>query len=628
MSDPLIQYRTSPVRPASAGAFFRALSYFRDDLRRIILHLVSIVLQTVVGLLQPFPLAILIDSVVAAAPSDHWIHRLFFKLVPTNNRLIQIIALAGATLLLRLFQELLSMYQTLLRIRIGYAGLMRVRCDLFRKLQALSASYHKSQPQGDAIYRVSYDTFGFQTMLSVATGVLLNALTLVMMGWVMLSMNWKLTLVALSIAPLLFWTIKKYGKVLEEKSTAAHEKDTELTTALQRSVATIGLMQAFGREADEYARFHNTARNSVEIWLKLHWEEVVYWLLVGMIFALGGAMIFGYGGYLIYKGVFSVGALYVFLAYLTRLYEPLSALSGTGASAAGGMAGVKRVFEVLDLEPVIRDAPDAISLPRQPRVLELDHVGFEYRSGEPVVEEVCALISPGEMVAFVGTSGVGKTTLLSLLPRFYDPTSGAVRLDGHDLRKIKLRDLRQHIAVVVQENVILPTSVAENIAYGRPDATDEQVRRAAELAGAAAFIEKLPEKYETQVSESGQNLSGGQRQRIAIARALLTEAPIMILDEPTSALDPQHEQLIIETLRGLKRQRTIIVVSHRLSTVADCDTIYVMDGGRIIERGSHAQLLARRGLYYQMARHQLKLEDSSEAAPDSSKAAAAAELSS
>jgi len=388
--------------------FLRALGYYRHDLRRIMLHFFTIILQTIIGLLQPFPLAILIDSVVTPSRSNHWVHRLFFKLVHTDNRLKQIIALAAATLLLRLFQELLSMYQTLLRIRIGYAGLMRVRCDLFRKLQELSAGYHKSQPQGDAIYRVSYDTFGFQTMLSVATGVLLNALTLVTMGWVMLTMNWRLTLIALSIAPLLFWTIKRYGKVLEEKSTAAHEKDTELTTALQRSVATISLMQAFGREADEYARFHNTARNSVEIWLKLHWEEVVYWLLVGMIFALGGAMIFAYGGYLIYKGIFSVGALYVFLAYLTRLYEPLSALSGTGATAAGGMAGVKRVYEVLDLDPVIRDAPDAIALPRQSRVLEMEGVWFEYRPGEPVVEDIHAVIRPGEMAALSARAASAK----------------------------------------------------------------------------------------------------------------------------------------------------------------------------------------------------------------------------
>ena len=594
--------------------FLRSLSYFRDDLPHIVLQLVLIVLQTVIGLLQPFPLAILVDVVVLHAPATYWVYRMFFAIVPSHSQLVQIIALAVATLVLRLMQEVLSMYQTLLRIRIGYSGLMRVRCELFGKLQVLSQSYHKSQPQGDAIYRVSYDTFGFQTMLAVASGVLLNVLTLVAMAWIMFSMNWKLALLALSIAPPLFWTIRHFGKVLEEKSTKAHEVDADLTTTLQRSVASISLVQAFGREAEEYARFNNTVRNSVDTWLKLHWHEVVYWLWIGTIFAIGGAMVFGYSGFLIYKGVLSVGSINIFRDYIARMYEPLSALSGTGATVAGGMAGVKRVFEVLDLDPMIKDSPDAIRLPKQPRVLELDQVGFEYLPGTPVVEGITATIRPGEMVAFVGESGVGKTTLLSLLPRFYDPTAGAIKLDGHDLRQIKVRDLRQHIAVVVQENIILPTSVAENIAYGRPDATDEQIHRAAELAGAAAFIDKLPDQYETQISESGQNLSGGQRQRIAIARALLTEAPIMILDEPTSALDPQHEQLITETLANLKRHRTIILVSHRLSTVADSDQIFVMDLGRIVERGTHRQLLEKRGLYFQMARHQLKLEDPVEVA--------------
>jgi len=271
---------------------------------------------------------------------------------------------------------------------------------------------------------------------------------------------------------------------------------------------------------------------------------------------------------------------------------------------------VERVFEVLDRDPVIKDAPDAIPLPRQPRVLDLDNVEFHYRDGEPVLRDVSVKILPGQMVGFVGSSGVGKTTLLNLLPRFYDPTGGALKLDGIDLRKIRVRDLRAHIALVLQENVILPTSVAENIAYGKPKAGDAEIRRAAEMAGASAFIDKLPDKYETQISESGSNLSGGQRQRIAIARALLTEAPILVLDEPTSALDPAHEAMIIQTLAGLKRQRTILVVSHRLSTVADCDQIFVMDEGRIVEQGTHAELLARRGIYYAMARHQLRLEES------------------
>jgi ABC-type multidrug transport system fused ATPase/permease subunit len=258
----------------------------------------------------------------------------------------------------------------------------------------------------------------------------------------------------------------------------------------------------------------------------------------------------------------------------------------------------------------VTDAPDALDLARRPRALSLDGATFAYTPTKPVLRDVSATIEPGEMVAFVGSSGVGKSTLLNLLPRFFDPTAGRLALDGIDLRRIKLRDLRRHIAVVLQESMILPTTIAGNIAYGRIDATDDEIRRAARMAGAEEFIEALPDGYDTLVAEGGQNLSGGQRQRIAIARALLTEAPILVLDEPTSALDPHHERQITELLASLKGERTIVLVSHRLSTVVDCDQIFVMEGGEVVERGAHSALLARRGAYYQMAKRQLQLDDS------------------
>ena len=240
---------------------------------------------------------------------------------------------------------------------------------------------------------------------------------------------------------------------------------------------------------------------------------------------------------------------------MNQVYGPLQSISGSGASIQGGVASVQRVFDVLDRDAIIKDAPNAISLPRQPRVLTMRDLSFEYRPGEPVLRQIDVTIKPGQMVAFVGSSGVGKTTLLSLLPRFYDPTGGALLLDEIDIRKVRIKDLRGHVALVLQENLILPTTVAENISYGRPDASEAQIQEAAPLAGAAAFIEKLPQGYETIVDESGANLSGGQRQRIGIARAILTEAPIMVFDEPTSALDPQNEAMITQTLQGLKRQR-------------------------------------------------------------------------
>ena len=591
------------------NTYRRAISYFRPDAGKIVVSLVLIGLSTLLGLLWPFPLAILIDSVLGLKQSDHWLYQLFFRFVPSSDKVTQIVALALAMFALRMMSELLRFAQTLVNIRIGYNGLMRVRCDLFRKLQELSLAYHRSQPQGDAIYRLSYDTLGFQGVLNVLVGIVVNLVTLVAMAGIMLGMNWRLTLISRAVIPLLALTIHRYGKILKQRSTQSYEVDSQLTTAIQRSVASIGLVQAFGREHDEYSNFLHTVGKSIAVKLKLHWDEVMYWLILGTIFAISSALIFGYGGWLVHRGALGVGALTIFLFYLEKLYDPLKALSGSGASLQGGLSQVERVFEVLDRDLVIKDTPGAIDLPRRPRTLELDRVSFRYRDDAPVLQDVSVTIAPGQMVAFVGSSGVGKTTLLNLLPRFYDPTGGRLMLDGTDLREIKLKDLRRQIALVLQDGVVLPTTVAENIAYGRPDASDADIRRAAELAGAHAFIEKLPQQYDTEVSEAGQNLSGGQRQRIAIARALLTEAPILVLDEPTSALDPTNEQMITQTLRSLKGHRTIIVVSHRLSTIADCDQTFVMDEGRIVEQGAHEELLARRGLYWRMAKHQLKLPD-------------------
>lgn len=588
----------------------RAISYFRDDLGKIIFSLAFTGGFVVLGVIWPLPMAILIDSVLNQKSGNQWFYRWFDALTPAD-RVQRVLILAGLMLVIRMASELMRMYQTLINIKIGYNGLMRVRCDLFKKLQALSLAYHKSQPQGDAIYRLSYDTLGFQSVLNVITGVLVNTITLVAMAWIMFSMNWKLTLVSLAIVPFLVWTIRHYGRILKDRYAQSYQVDSEITTAIQRSVATIGLVQAFGREHDEFQNFASTQGNNIKVKMRLHWDEVMYWLVLGTIFAISGCAILGYGGYLALKTpeVFTVGMLSTFLIYLEKLYDPLNKLSSTGASLQGGAAAVQRVFDVLDRDPIIKDAPDAVSIPRQARTLTLDHVSFEYRPGTPVLRDVSVVIKPGQMVAFVGSSGVGKTTLLNLLPRFYDPTGGAMKLDEFDCRKIKVTDLRKHVALVLQENVVLPTTVSENIAYGRPGASEAQIRKAAALAGAASFIEKLEHGYETEISESGQNLSGGQKQRISIARALLTEAPIIVLDEPTSALDPQHEQMITETLKTLKRERTIILVSHRLSTVADCDQIFVMEEGRIVEQGTHDELVAKRGLYFAMAKHQMKLVD-------------------
>jgi subfamily B ATP-binding cassette protein MsbA len=584
----------------------RALRYFRPETGRIVASFAMVVVGTVLASAWPITLALLIDLFSPTADRSWWVHRMWDAVRPEGVPQ-QILLLTVLTLIIRLAKELLQMWQTLLNIRIGYHGLMHVRCDLFRKLQELSIGYHRSQPQGDAIHRLSWDTYGFQGIYNVIFGSLTHVLTLGIMLALMLSFNWQLTLISLLVIPPLLWTILGYGKVLQSHSTRANEADSRLTTAIQRSVSAITLVQAFNRQGDETSRFTTTVQDAITTRMGLHRKEVLYWLILGFIFSVSSVALFGWGGYLVYKGELTVGLLTAFISYLQGFYDPLNKLSASGSAYQGAMAGVRRVFEIIDRETSIRDTPHAKALPVKARSLVLENVTFAYKEGSPVLRGVSCEIRPGEMVAFVGSSGVGKTTLLSLLPRFYDPTTGRILLDGQDVREVKLADLRKHVALVLQENIVLPTTIAENIAYGRPGASLAEIRRAAELAGALPFIEKLEKGFDTEVSESGSNLSGGQRQRLGIARALLTESPIIVLDEPTSALDPQTEQLITETLESLKGKRTLILVSHRLSTVLGCSKIFVMQDGLVVEEGSHEHLVAKRGQYYEMARHQLRL---------------------
>ncbi len=585
----------------------RSISYFRKDLWLIVTLLLLIGASVLLNLINAWPMAILVDTVLSPTPNPNWIHTLF--LAPFGeSKLNQILGMASLATIVRILSDTVFMLRKMLNYRIQYNGTLRVRTELYDKMQALSLGWHGSRSQGDSIYRLSYDSLGAWGVIDTLIGSTAASVTLTAMICIMLSRHVVLTALALSFVPLLILANWYFEGRIRRQATKSKQTDAVMTSTMQQGIELIGLIQSFGREATESRRFVQAVERSVAASMQLNWQENLYPLAVGVIFALGSGVIFGYGGYLVYRDQFlhpvsnglTIGDLLVFIAYLGQLWDPLGWVLGFTTKIQTFVASCDRVFTIIDEPPAIANAPDARALPVDSRTLTFADVNFEYSPGRPVLRKINASIKPGQMVAFLGASGTGKSTLLNLLPRFYDPTSGSILLDGFDLRTLKLADVRKHMALVSQASPIFPGTIAENIAYGRPDASLQEIRAAAVESGAAQFIETLPQQYDTLIAEGGQNLSGGQRQRLAIARALVTNAPILILDEPTNALDLKHEQWVIESLQRLRRLRTIILVTHRLETAFDCDRIFVMQEGEIVEQGTHAELVARQGFYFRM----------------------------
>jgi subfamily B ATP-binding cassette protein MsbA len=580
------------------------MAYFTPDWAWICVLVLLIGVSVLVGLLEAWPLAVLIDSVLTSDPKGDGVHAVFVSMLP-DSKLGQVVGLVLIAMGAQIVGYLAWMGRAMINYHLNYRGTTRVRYDLFSKLQELGLTYHRSRPQGDAIYRLTTDAFGPWGIMDVVIGTSVAAVTLTVMTMILLSRSVPLTLAAFTVAPLMIWSNWRFGVRIHARALESKQIDADLTAHIQQAMTRIPLAQAFRRESREFRRFRGAVGRSVRALLRLNWQEQLYPLSRDSILAVGGAIILGYGGYLVYRDQFlqpiaggmTVGVLIIFMDYVRKLWDPLKWLTEFVAKVRIFEAAAQRVFHVIDTPEPIGEAPDARPLPVQPRTLRLEHVGFSYGEGEPVLLDISAKIRPGEMVAFIGPSGTGKSTLLALMLRFYDPTSGALLLDDVDFRAARVADVRAHMALVGQDSVILPASIRENIAYGRPGASRADIANAAHLAGAATFVEALPQAYETLLAEGGQNLSGGQRQRIAIARALLSNAPILILDEPTSALDAAHERHLVETLRGLKRARTIVLVTHRLESVEACDWIFEMSGGRIVDRrqprrtGEHLRLV-------------------------------------
>jgi ATP-binding cassette subfamily B protein/subfamily B ATP-binding cassette protein MsbA len=486
----------------------------------------------------------------------------------------------------------------MLLLRIGLQGTLKLRTDLYSCLQSLPLKYHDARRSSDSSYRVAYDSQSIQTIYNKGFSTIFSALLMLVVAFIiMVKMDWKLTLISLVVLPLFVVSMRYYAERIRKESTSIQERESDLLATAQEGLSSIRMIQSFGREAFEVDQFHHHAKQSLEANFRLNITSTQSALVVGTLMALGTSLMYAVGALQVLHSTLSLGDLLVFASYLTMLYQPIEQLTYTAWALEGAAAGAQRCFEVLDEKEETIDLPEAISLKQTTGEISFTDVSFSYTPAKTVLKNITLLIPPGETVAFVGGTGTGKSTLLSLIPRFYDPCSGLVRIDGHDLRTLRKESVRQQIGMVFQETVLFSSTIHENIAYGREGATDDEIIEAAKRAKAYDFIMGMPHGFETHVGERGGHLSVGQRQRIGIARAFLKNAPLLLLDEPTSALDPETEKAIMETIFELMQGRTTLIVTHRISTVHRLNHIVVLKEGSICEQGSGAELLAAGGTY-------------------------------
>jgi ATP-binding cassette subfamily B protein/subfamily B ATP-binding cassette protein MsbA len=448
---------------------------------------------------------------------------------------------------------------------------------------------------------VAYDTQSIQTIYNRGfTNIFSSGVMLVATFIIMMRLDAKLTLVSLAVVPVIVWTIHFFAKRIRDQNTTIRERESALLATLQEGLASVRMVHAFGQEDREVGQFRNRADESLRANLQLTFTNVTSALLVGTLMAAGTAALYYVGSLHVLEGKLTLGDLLVFASYLLMLYAPLEQLTYTAWAMEAAAAGAKRCFDILDREDDVRDAPHAKVVSEVRGSIRMKDVDFGYDDARQILHGVTLSVEPGESIAIVGGTGAGKSTLLSLVPRFYDPTRGEVLLDGHDLRELKKKSLRSNISMVLQDTLLFSTTVRENIAYGRPDATEEEIIEAARRAQAYDFVMRMPDGFSSQVGERGGQLSVGQRQRLGIARAFLKNAPVLLLDEPTSALDATTEEAVMNTINELMRGRTTLMVTHRLNTAHRFDRIVVLEHGRVVEEGSGEALLARGGVYAKM----------------------------
>jgi len=576
----------NPQFESQMSIYRRVLRYYRPFLGQTIFGLCLAIIGTGLNLLKPWPFKVIVDDFLRAGSAIRADWRKWVLLL--------CLTLIG----IQLLWGILNWITSYLFVKIGLQALLKLRTDLYSHLQRLSLKFHDARRSADSSFRVAYDSQAIQTIYNKGlTGVFSSVVTLIGTFAIMVRLDWQLTLLSLAIIPAIVATIYLFAHRIRRESTSIQEQESAVLVQAQEGLSSIRMVHAFGREEFEVRQFQQQARQSLQANLRLTLTNVNSALVISTLMVVGTAVMYYIGTLHVLAGTLTLGSLLVFSAYLLMLYQPLESLTYTAWAMEGATAGAKRCFEVLDREDDVVDSPAAVAISSARGAIAFEAVSFGYRPDRCILRDIDLCIEPNQIVGLVGGTGAGKSTLLSLVPRFYDPTSGSITIDGCDIRQITKKSLRAQIAIVLQDTLLFSTTVRENIAYGRPAATDDEIIEAARRAQADEFIRQMPQEYDSLVGERGGHLSVGQRQRIGIARAFLKNAPILLLDEPTSALDPSTESAIMETIKELMRGRTTLIATHRLATIHNLDQIIVLQNGNIVEQGRGAELVARGGVY-------------------------------
>ncbi len=591
--------------PRSGNAMQLVRELLRPYTGSLVIILAAMLVQTAMSLAAPWPLKIILDNVVGTHKPPEWLDAL--RIIPLDADKLELALVAGImVVVIAALSALASYVENYYTESVSQYVAHDLRMRVYDHLQRLSLGFYDTHQVGAILSTITADVKTIQNFASSGTlGILVDLMTIVGMLFIMFWLDWDFALIAIAATPFLLLFVARFNRAVKKATHEVRKHQAEIVSVVQEGLESVRVVKAYGRQDREEENLSAVSHATVDAALKARQIKAVLSPVVAIVAAICTGIVLWRGTALVLSGVMTIGALTVFLTYLSKFFKPVQDLAKMGSTIAQTAVAIERVKTILDTDTIIPERADA----REPGTLkggiEFEHVAFAYDPKAPVLKDAHTKIAPGQFVGIVGPTGGGKSTIVSMIPRFYDPSAGRVLIDGVDLRDFTLQGLRGQIGFVLQDTVLFRGTVRDNIAYGRPSATDQEIAEAAKLANADEFIAKMPDGYHTMVGERGLTLSGGQRQRIGIARAIIRNAPILILDEPTAALDSESEKLVMEALERLMKGRTVLTIAHRLSTIRDAHKILVLKDGVVAEEGTHDELVARNGVYAELYRVQV-----------------------